>query len=271
MSGQDSHPPRAEWQHLPLCSSYPVVQVGDLSVQVVGEGVAFDQVIHWALGFLSNGECEALGAWMQPDSGQMPWPEVFEGLKVRGVEQIRFVASGESVEVQGGLRGVYPRATAVPSFGGLVTRTLLQVAPRHRKAVAGVLAALCAARDGAAARAVIDGIEAGRWGATYPALAERWRPALEQLAPIYALPPRLRRVFFAGDGAVQQSKRRVCRAVARHGPFVDRTTAELFVVNALAGLERALVAPRARAGVSANNGLRYAGAQSRTSAVAVDA
>jgi putative transposase len=264
--GQNKVPVQADWEHPPLCSRITVAYLGRLAVQGVLDDSAVERVLHWALGLLADGECEPLGAWVQPVEGRMPWQEVFAGLKVRGVRQIRMVASGAPTEVRDGLRAVYPAAHAVPSIEHRLSQSLALVAPRHREAVAGVLGGLAAAADAGAAMAALDDIQAGRWGATYPALVEQWRPVLGQLGPFYALPVALRHVFLAGDRRVQALRRSIDRAVERHGPFADAGAAASFLTHLLQHRERRQVS-RAQAGVFAQNTRLPAGTKARMSAL----
>lgn len=264
--GQNKVPAHAGWEYPPLCSRITVAHLGGLAVQGMHDGSAVERVLHWALGFLGDGECEPLGAWVQPVESRMPWQEVFAGLKVRGVRQIRLVASGAPTEVRDGLRAVYPAAHAVPSIEHRLSQSLALVAPRHREAVASVLGGLAVAADTGAATATLDAIQAGRWGATYPALVEQWRPVLGQLGPFYALPVALRHVFLAGDRGVQALQRSMGRAVERHGPFADAAAAESFLVHLLQHRERRQVS-RAQAGVFAQNARLSAGTKARMSAL----
>lgn len=52
--------------------------------------------VTWALGTLSDGQREALGAWQHSIAGVLNWQAVFDDLAVRGVERIRFVVSADA-------------------------------------------------------------------------------------------------------------------------------------------------------------------------------
>lgn len=254
------------WPVPTLCCRYVAAFCNSVAAEIHDADCTNAKTIHWALGLLADGEREPLGAWVQPVEGRMPWQEVFAGLKVRGVRQIRLVASGAPTEVRDGLRAVYPAAHAVPSIEHRLSQSLALVAPRHREAVARVLGGLAGAADTGAATATLDDIQAGRWRATYPALVEQWRPVLGQLGPFYALPVPLRHVFLAGDRGVQALQRSIGRAVERHGPFADVAAAESFLVHLLQHRERRQVS-RAQAGVFAQNTRLPAGTKARMSAL----
>lgn len=195
------------------------------------------------------------------------WQAAFEDLQSRGVETIRFVVCGDSVAVQDACRPAYPDATVLPSPALAVERSLAQVAPRHREAVAGALRAFVLAGSFDAARAALDDFAAGRWGQAYPALSALWRCALAELEPLFGLPLPRRRVVLEGDGAVQRLHQRLVRAVDRHGVFSDAGAAESFVAAALARWEHGPRRTRSRAAAAADRYHRRTGIDRRIGAL----
>lgn len=218
-----------EWQTQPLCCRYVLVLFEVLSVQVQEEGLVRDQAAHWALGALGNGQHEVLGVWPERASGAMDWQEVFDDLKNRGVERIRFVVTTEPKDP----RAAYPGAAGLPSFGQLLRLGLARVAPRDRRSVAKALSALREAGTARAARVALANLSASPWAARYPAAVESWQAALAQLAPFFALAPGLRRTMLSADEAAQRVHERLIRAIGRRGCFDDREAAASFMEETL--------------------------------------
>lgn len=217
------------WQARPLCCRYLVVLIEVLPSTVREVGVVRDQTVRWALGVLADGQHEVLGIWLHPASGTTGWHELFEDLKVRGVEKIRFVASDEPMNAFAAMRAAYPDATVLPSTEQLLRQSLAQVAPRYRSSGAEALGGVCAATTARAARAALTALAASQWGESNPTVVGRWRIAVAQLEPFYALVPRLRRLVLAGDQAAEQVGRTLQRAVARQGCFPAKNAAVGFV------------------------------------------
>ena len=241
-----------------LCCRYVTTAIQANPTQVRHDGVARDQKLRWAFGMLANGEYEALGTWLEPLSHAGNWHEVFEDLNVRGVEQIRFATSDEPAGLRDAMRAAFPSTAVLPSIGQLLRQSLSDVAPRDRESAGNPLGELAAARTAEAARVALSDIVASPWGKKHPATVDRWRVALDQLAPFYALPLRLRRAILAGDDAAQQIQQNLSRAVARHGAFVDQQAAVSFVVDALTRAERRLNNLREATGASAGRRPRSA-------------
>ncbi len=232
----------SEWQARPLCCRYLSAHFDLLPMQVQEAGAAHCREAYWALGFLADGQCEILGSWLAPSSREMPWQEVFEDLKDRGVEKVRFIVVGGTAEVHRGMRASCPRASALPSVGRLLAQSLAQMTPRFRASVAPKLAALAAADTAQVAQSALDDVAAVRWGMKYPFIVERWRTLPEQLTSLYALSPRLRRVVLAGDAAVQQLHRSLSRAIERRGVFPNEQVAMSFLMHILGRVQRDLMA-----------------------------
>ena len=82
----------------PLCRRY-FLCVFNVAVLRWTEGAdAQDRIVHWALGWLIDGECESLGAWIEPAGGAHDLSWLIADLKIRGVERIWY-ATGTSIEL----------------------------------------------------------------------------------------------------------------------------------------------------------------------------
>lgn len=232
------HPSPTELQHRDppaLCINYLWTHFDILSVQVRQGGISRVQLAHWAIGALAGGEHELLGCWLQPADGAMPWLQVFEVLRWRGVEQLRFVAAAGAAAVGAGLWPVFPRAVALPSLRQLQRDTLAPMPLRHRKLAAPLLDAVRCAATARAAWAASRVFEASGLGCLEA--TQQWRLALGAMAPWYALPAPQRRAALAADASTQRVQQRLGRALARQGPFADESAAATFLEEELERLQ----------------------------------
>jgi len=221
----------------PLCCRYFLLTSDALSVQVRQDGLVPDQVVHWALGS-ADGALEVLGLWPEPASGFANGPEIFDDLRARGVERIRFAATNDLTA----LRAAYPGATMLPAVGRVLRESLAQVAPRDRESVAPALSAFRDASTERSARALLARLSATPSASKYPDLIDRWQSLLPQLAPYFALPPRLRQIVLRADEGVQWIRVQLVRAVGRHGQFDDRDAAISFLEEVLGRAGQKLIA-----------------------------
>lgn len=120
------------WRFIPLCCRYCLVRFEALPVQSEKDGVAFSGTVLWAFGVLSDSQCEVLGAWPVQEPATTGWAEVFDDLRLRGVERIGSVVSGELSLDAEALRSAYPSAESleVPPAARAVSRTRRAVSQR---------------------------------------------------------------------------------------------------------------------------------------------
>jgi putative transposase len=236
----------------PLCCRYLLAVLDRLSVKVGEEGRIRDNVLHWGLGVLSDGQRELLGVWHQSAAIGTFWHAVSDDLKLRGVEKIRFVEGIYATEIEPRMGPSYLGATALPSIGSFMLQIAADLPTRDRAGACGFLADLYAAETAQGARTALDYFAARPLGAKHAALVRRWRIALEQIGPLYALVPRVRRIVRSADIAAQELNRTVSRAVGRRGCFPSLEAATSFVAETLFRAEISFGGdPAARAGYRA--------------------
>lgn len=232
-----------EWQNVPLCRQYLAAFFEGRSLRLRTPKVDGNQTVHWAVGLLADGQHEVLGVWPEGAAAETCWGDVFGDLKVRGVEEIQFIASDELTCAELSVRSAFPRATVLPLMGQVLRRDLMQVRARDRAVASKALDSLRASSAAYAARSALAELKAASLGAKYPSLVADWDAALERLGPFYALAPRLRRIMRSADSVVERLNRKLGRAVASQGCFADADAATSFLLEALSRAERSLARP----------------------------
>jgi hypothetical protein len=83
---------RTQWLKRPLCRRY-VLTFFDVAVARLREGEGLrDLPVHWAFGWLIDGEGEALGAWMDSGDGSVDPVRLLADIQARGVERTGYLA-----------------------------------------------------------------------------------------------------------------------------------------------------------------------------------
>lgn len=95
---------------MPLCRNYFLVVFEVVPIRLLKGGLVRDQTVRWAFGVLADGQYDVLSLQPERVSCVPNWPEVFEDLRGRGLEKIRFVSGSESAEFHSSLRTAYPAA-----------------------------------------------------------------------------------------------------------------------------------------------------------------
>lgn len=234
-------------QPLPLCASYFSLMLDSLDVRVLGEDGPEVHRVQWAVGVLADGEVEMLGAWSSPCGGGGAG-QLFANLKDRGVEAVRFFISADPAATRVDALAAYPRTKVLPSFEALLRQSLRQVGPTHRRAVGSALRHVITAQSLDSAAVALDTFAAGRVGARYGALVDRWNRALVDAAPFLAVDPRQRRLLVLGDELVRDIHGRLGRSLSRPGSLPSSASVSSLVEASLARIGHRLPQHKATLG-----------------------
>jgi len=238
--------PLETWLRRPLCRRYATVVIR--RCELACTSVTPDPVlaIWWALGTLNDGGSEFLGVWENPDQMSGLPLEVFGDLHERGVLSVRFCV-GNIGGAEAAFRETLRHAAVVPSMQEQLASADAQVRPRHRVEVSQMLRSVAKLGNLQAARAALSVFQASKLGERYPEVVHQWDGALSRLEPLYALDAPLRELVRSADQMASDVSECLRRAIKRHGPFADSTTALDFVVTWLDKAERGLDCARAAA------------------------
>ena len=226
-----------EWQQRPLLPLYPVIFFDALRVRIRDEGTVRAKAVYLALGIAPDGTKDVLGLWIEQSEGAKFWLRVMTELKARGVDDVL-------VAVVDGLKGfpeaittVFPQATVQTCIVHLLRYSLDFVTWQHRKAVAAALKAIYRAPTAEAARAALDAFAASDWGRKYPPIAPAWRRHWEQVIPLFAHPPEIRRMLYTTN-AIESLHMQLRKALKIRGHFPSDEAASKLIYLVLRNITR---------------------------------
>ena len=206
-----------EWQNRPLDAVYPVVFFDALRVKIRDEGLVRNKAVYVALALTAEGEKEVLGLWIEQTEGAKFWLKVMNDLKTRGVADIL-------IAVVDGLKGfpeaittVFPETTVQTCIVHLIRSSLAFVSWKDRKRIMPDIKAIYRAETAETAAAKLDEFEA-KWGERYPAIAPNWRRAWEQVVPMFAFPPAIRKMIYTTN-ALESLHRSLRKIIKTRGSF----------------------------------------------------
>ena len=109
------------WLRRALCRRY-ILGIFDVAIVRLRDADGFrDHPVHWAFGWLADGECEPLGAWIESDSGAESPLQMLADLKGRGVERIWHVTGPDVGNLQERVSAAFSSTTARSSVDSLLT------------------------------------------------------------------------------------------------------------------------------------------------------
>lgn len=215
-----------EWQNRPLDRVYPVVFFDALRVKIRDEGVVRNKAVYVALAFTADGEKEVLGLWIEQTEGAKFWLKVMNELKSRGVGDILIAVVDGLNGFPDAIEAVFPKTLVQTCIIHLIRNSLAFVSWKDRRQVLPDIKAIYRAETAEAAADRLAEFEA-RWGGRYPAIAQVWQRAWDNVMPMFAFPPAIRKLIYTTN-AVESLHRSLRKTIKTRGSFPnDEAAAKL--------------------------------------------
>ncbi|UIK01329.1 IS256 family transposase (plasmid) [Rhizobium leguminosarum] len=208
----------ATWQSRPLEPVYPLVFFDALRVKIRDEGHVRNKAVHIALGVRGDGTKEILGLWIETNEGAKFWLRVMNEMKNRGVEDILIAVVDGLKGFPDAINAVFAQTTVQTCIVHLLRNSLDFASWKDRKDLARELKAIYGAIDDKAAEAALTTFEGGFWGRKFPAVAQIWRRARQEVIPFFAFPKDVRRIIYTTN-AIEALNSKLRRAVRARGHF----------------------------------------------------
>jgi transposase-like protein len=206
-----------EWQNRPLEAVYPVVFFDALRVKIRDDGLVKNKAIYVVLALNTEGEKDVLRLWIEQTEGAKFWLKVMNDLKARGVADI-LIAVVDGLKGFGeAINAVFPQTTMQTCIVHLIRNSLSFVTWKDRKTVTPDLKAIYRAESAELALRRLEAFEA-KWGSRYPAIGPAWRRAWEQVIPLFAFPPPIRKMIYTTN-AVEAVHRSLRKIIKNRGAF----------------------------------------------------
>ena len=221
----------AIWQSRPLEPVYPLVFFDALRVKIRDEGHVRNKAVHIALGVRGDGTKEILGLWIETNEGAKFWLRVMNELKNRGVEDILIAVVDGLKGFPEAINAVFAETTVQTCIVHLLRNSLDFASWKDRKDLARELKSIYGAIDDKAAETALTTFEGGFWGRKFPAVAQIWRRAWQEVIPFFAFPKDVRRIIYTTN-AIEALNSKLRRAVRARGHFPndDAATKLLYLV-----------------------------------------
>jgi putative transposase len=225
-----------EWQNRPLDAVYPVVFFDALRVKIRDEGLVRNKAVYVALAITAAGEKEVLGLWIEQTEGAKFWLKVMNELRARGVTDLLIAVVDGLTGFPEAIGAVFPKTTVQTCIVHLIRNSLAFVSWKDRRAVMPDIKAIYRAETAEQAAVELDAFEA-KWGTRYPAVAPRWRRAWDQVVPMFAFPPEIRRMIYTTN-ALESLHRGLRKIIKTRGSFPndEAATKLLFLAIRNAGV-----------------------------------
>ena len=204
-----------DWQNRPLDEVYPVLYLDALMVKVKDQGHIVNKAVYLAIGITMEGHKEVLGMWIEKTEGAKFWLQVITELKNRGLKDI-FIACVDGLKgFPDAINAVFPKTEIQLCIVHMVRNSLKFVSWKDRKAVAADLKEIYRPATVELAEKALEAFSV-KWDSKYPAITPSWRNNWENIIPLFAYPPDIRRVIYTTNTieSLNMSLRKVLKTKA---------------------------------------------------------
>lgn len=124
----------ASWQSRSLKKFYPFLFVDCLYVNIRTEYETKNHAIYNILAYDLSGKKDILGLWVAESENKAQWMQIFDELKVRGVEDIGFISMDGLPGLEDGAATIYPKAVIQRCIVHMIRNSIKYIPQKKYKA-----------------------------------------------------------------------------------------------------------------------------------------
>lgn len=224
------------WQLRPLDPVYPVIFFDALRVKIRDEGTVRNKAVYLAIGIGTEGTKEVLGLWIEQNEGAKFWLRVMNELKARGVQDCLIAVVDGLKGFPEAINAVFPEALVQTCIVHLMRHGLGLCSFKDRRHVARDMKEIYRAETAEAAAERLDQFEQD-WGAKYPSIVAGWRRHWQEIIPMFAFAPEIRRLIYTTN-AIESLHRSLRKIIKTRGHFPNDQAASKLLFLAIGNIEK---------------------------------
>ena len=171
------------WQRRPLKRFYPFVFVDCLYVSIRTEYETKSHAIYTILAYDLNGRKDILGLWVAESENRHQWMQIFDELKVRGIEDVGFISMDGLPGLEEGARAIFPNAVIQRCIVHLIRNSMKYIPQKKYKAFTTHLKLIYKAPNKKAAILEFEKFKE-QW-AEYPGAVKVWESNWKHVEQLY--------------------------------------------------------------------------------------
>ena len=225
----------------PVC---PLLFFDALRVRIRDEGSVRNKAVRLPLGIRMDPARQVLRLWIEQNEGARFRLQVMNELKGRGMRDCLIAVADSLKGFPQAMRSAFPEAGVRTCIVHLMRHGLSLCSCRERRAMARHMQAVYRAASAEAAADHLDEFEQ-RWGARHPSVVVSWQRNWEEVIPMFAFAPEIRRLMDTAN-AIASLHRGLRKSLKKRGHFPNDKAATKLLYLAICNIETNWKAPVAR-------------------------
>ncbi len=208
-----------EWQNRPLKKFYTFLFVDCMYVTLRGDHETKKCAVYVILGYDIDGKKEILGLWLSESESKHQWMQIFDELKLRGMEDTLFISMDGVSGLEEGARAVFPEVTVQRCIVHLIRNSLKYIPNKDYKKFTAQLKKVYGAASLKAAEAEFERFRQA-WS-QYPGAVNVWERNWEHVAQLFDYGSAVRKILYTTNAV--ESVNSSFRKVTDKGAFPNET------------------------------------------------
>lgn len=200
-----------EWQSRPLKSFYTFLFVDCLYVSVKADKGISERAVYVILGYDVNGVKDILGLWINDTEGKHTWMQIFDEIKMRGVQDVLFISMDGVSGLEEGVKSVFPKTVVQRCIVHLIRNSIKYVPSKDYKPFCTQLKKVYGAASLKTAEIEFEKFKEA-WS-RYPGAVDVWSRNWNHVAQLFNYGSAVRKVMYTTNAveAVNSSFRKVTK------------------------------------------------------------
>ncbi|OJG38367.1 hypothetical protein RV02_GL002909 [Enterococcus gilvus] len=182
-----------EWQARPLAKCYAFLFVDCMYVTLRGNYEAKEYAVYTILGYLLKGNKKILGLWLNQTESKNRLMQVFDELKLRGVEDVFFISIDGVSGLDKGAKAIFPSVIVQRCIVHLVRNALRYILSKDYKEVCRDMKKFYGASSLNAAHAAFDSFQ-NRWS-HYSGAVDVWKRNFAHVEQLFDYGSAIRKIM----------------------------------------------------------------------------
>lgn len=204
-----------EWQKRPLKPFYPFLFVDCMYVTIRKEHETKNCAVYTILGYDMDGHKDILGLWINESESKHMWMQIFDELKVRGIQDVGFISMDGVSGLEEGAKAIFKDVAVQRCMVHLIRNSIKYVPSKHYKVFTAQLKKIYGASSLKAAIAEFERFKQA-W-AEYPGAVCVWERNFAHVEKLFNYGSAVRKVMYTTNAV--ESINASFRKVTKKGAF----------------------------------------------------
>ena len=204
-----------EWQNRPLQKFYTFLFVDCMYVTIRKDYEIRNYAVYVILGYDVDGKKDILGLWLSESESKHQWMQIFDELKMRGVEDVLFISMDGVSGLEEGAKAIFPNVEVQRCIVHLIRNSIKYVPNKDYKRFTAHLKKVYGAASLKAAEAEFERFKQA-WS-QYPGAVDVWVRNWKHVAQLFNYGSAVRKILYTTNAV--ESVNSSFRKVTKKGAF----------------------------------------------------